>query len=189
MGRFIKVVSRVCRLLVNISSIKAMAPWQCPSYYPYMEGQTHPLLTCTFTELTCSLLLSAAQSVSISCTSNTDSSSQCLQLGWMDGNVSVPRQERTWQEFYRATWSNQQGKTAAAEGTRFPPQNLWRLILESGSGLVLPTEYPLVAAVQYVHSWTTSLRLFSLFIRLSENIGQGQRWFTSKTHFKFEEKR
>lgn len=188
MGRLIKVASRVCRFLVNISSVQAMAPWQCPSYNPCMEGPTHPLLTCTFTELTCSLLLSAAQSVSTSCTSNTDSSSQCLQLGWMDGNASALRQERTWQEFYRATWSDQQGKTAAAEGTRFPPQNLWRLIFESGSGLVLPTEYPLVAAVQYVHSWSTSLRLFSFFIRLPENSRKGQGWFTSKTHFKFEGK-
>lgn len=50
-----------------------------PSLY---MGQTHLLLICTFTELTSSLLLSSAQSVSTSCTSNTGSSTQCMLDGW-----------------------------------------------------------------------------------------------------------
>lgn len=121
MGRVIRGLPRVCRLLVNIFSIQATATWQCPSYHPYMEGQTHPLLSCTFTEFTCSLLHSAAQSMSTSCTSNIDSSNQCLQLGGMGGNVSALRQEGTSQEVYRAAWSDQLGKPP---GTGFLPHKL-----------------------------------------------------------------
>lgn len=54
-----------------------------------------------------------------------------------------------------------------------PPCMLWSFMLETDSGLVLPTECPLVAEVQYVHSQSTSLKLVSFFIRLPKYSEQG----------------
>lgn len=175
-GRFTKSVSRICSGLVNISSVQALAPWlnPCSPYYPCIQGQTHPLLTWIFAELSCSLLLSEAQSVSIGCASNIGISGKCLQLGKMNKNISALRHYGTLQEVYSTIRADQQGKTASAEDITFPPHMLWRLIVEIDSGLVLPTECPLVAEVQYVHSRSISLRLVSLFIRIPKHSEQGR---------------
>lgn len=59
---------------------------------------------------------------------------------------------------------------------------LWSFMLETDSGLVLPTECPLVAEVQYVHSQSTSLRLVSFFIRLPMYTEQGRAHGSPQKH-------